>query len=515
MPQRIDVPGMGIVEFPDGMSDADITSAIQKNMPAQNQGAKDLAAQTGRMEALKVSAGKGADSLLDGITQLYLKARGEDQALGGLKQNVDAKAELYAPLKEKYPVITGIGESVPAMAVPVGGGGALAMAARSALGAGSVEALKYGTAKDRLVRGATNAAGAAAGSLAGSALFRALKPAGNGGGVADDALAAAERVGYVPTAGQRTQNPAMQAFENYLAKSPGSSGRMQARASANQSALNTAAARSMGESSDNLGEATFAAAKGKIGSEFERLQQITQPDLAKPEFFNALIQVDSANLARGPYASAKISDQVEKALELASQGKITGKVYKEVRTEIASSADSAFKSGDSTLGQALKTIRDGLDDAAKQSLNTSDRKAWDEARKQWQAYKLLTRGNVAEAGDVSAARVAANLRRQAPGFRAGDVNGDLADIARVGEAFKGVQNPNSGQLAQQMLYGNPLTGVPMAAANYMASAAYMWRPVQSYLTNGVPGVGEKTRYLINRGGSLLAQREPHRLLGGE
>lgn len=33
MPQIIDVPGMGQVEFPDGMSDADITSAIQKNMP--------------------------------------------------------------------------------------------------------------------------------------------------------------------------------------------------------------------------------------------------------------------------------------------------------------------------------------------------------------------------------------------------------------------------------------------------------------------------------------------------
>lgn len=33
MAQQIQVPGMGIVEFPDGMSDADIASAIQKNMP--------------------------------------------------------------------------------------------------------------------------------------------------------------------------------------------------------------------------------------------------------------------------------------------------------------------------------------------------------------------------------------------------------------------------------------------------------------------------------------------------
>jgi len=33
MPQRIDVPGMGIVEFPDGMNDDQIASAIKQNMP--------------------------------------------------------------------------------------------------------------------------------------------------------------------------------------------------------------------------------------------------------------------------------------------------------------------------------------------------------------------------------------------------------------------------------------------------------------------------------------------------
>ena len=35
MPQRIDVPGVGLVEFPDGMSDEQITAAIQKNLPKE------------------------------------------------------------------------------------------------------------------------------------------------------------------------------------------------------------------------------------------------------------------------------------------------------------------------------------------------------------------------------------------------------------------------------------------------------------------------------------------------
>lgn len=37
MTQLIEVPGIGQVEFPDGMSDADIASAIKKNMPQQSQ----------------------------------------------------------------------------------------------------------------------------------------------------------------------------------------------------------------------------------------------------------------------------------------------------------------------------------------------------------------------------------------------------------------------------------------------------------------------------------------------
>lgn len=37
MPQRIEVPGMGIVEFPDGMTDDQIASAIKSNMPATDK----------------------------------------------------------------------------------------------------------------------------------------------------------------------------------------------------------------------------------------------------------------------------------------------------------------------------------------------------------------------------------------------------------------------------------------------------------------------------------------------
>ncbi|MCV5968501.1 hypothetical protein, partial [Lactococcus petauri] len=91
-----------------------------------------------------------------------------------------------------------------------------------------------------------------------------------------------------------------------------------------------------------------------------------------------------------------------------------------------------------------------------------DQKAWETVRSQWGNWKTLTKGQVAEAGNVSPARVAAQLRAQGPGFRTGS-QGPLQDIGRIGEGIKGAANPNSGNLGQQMLYGNPVTGIPLAA----------------------------------------------------
>lgn len=46
MPQHIDVPGMGIVEFPDGMSDEAISAAIKQNMPAPQKSFMDKLGET-------------------------------------------------------------------------------------------------------------------------------------------------------------------------------------------------------------------------------------------------------------------------------------------------------------------------------------------------------------------------------------------------------------------------------------------------------------------------------------
>lgn len=494
MPQRIDVPGMGIVEFPDGMDDEAIAAAIKQNA------APSVADEVGAGEAVMIGAGREVDRLLKGAQQLWHGATGNDKALDALRAEQSSNDKAFAELQQRRPVATAVGGALPMMAVPMSGaGGALGLMGRAALSGGLMEGMKYGSLEERLTRGAVGAAGGAAGAGVGATVAKVLKPGAGGDALSTPALRAADRLGVKLTAGQKTQSPALINMENYLSRSPGSSGMMQSAQRAQQSAYNRAAARAMGETADDLGERTFSVARDRIGSEFDRLQGITSPQLSN-DFLNTIAKLDTENAARGAFKNADIEKLVDKSLDLAVKGKLSGQAYKEIRSEISSSAERAFRAGDSTLGQAYKAVRKSLDDAAEQSLSAADKKAWAAAREQWKAYKTLTKSNVSEAGNVSPARVAAAVRREGDALRTGRATGELADLARIGEAVKGAQNPNSGQLAQQMLFSNPLTGVPLAVGNAALAATYTRPLVQRYLAGGVD-VGATGRGLLGASGA--------------
>lgn len=518
MPQVIEVPGVGPVEFPDGMDDAAIVKAIRGLAPtakAESVEKANPAEGIGAWESIPIAAGKATDRILDGFTQMYLGARGEDKALAGLKQNVAEKDASYAPLKAAHPIATGVGEALPMLAIPAGGGAGLGLVARSAAAGAVPGALSYGSIAERTKAAGLGAAGGAIGGGIATGASRLLKPSGAGvSGLSDDALAAAERLGFKLSAGQRSQNPAMLSLENYLAKSPGSSKAMQATANANQSALNRAGAKAMGQQADDLSEGVFSTAKNAIGGEFDRLQSITSPQLGN-DFLKVVSDIDAANMARGSFKSPQIDKLIDQSLDLAVKGKLSGTAYKEIRSQLSSEANKAFKAGDATLGQSYKAIRKALDDAAEQSLSAADKKAWATTREQWKAYKTLTKSNVAEAGNLSAPRLAAAVRREGDGLRTGAARGPLADVARLGEAVKGVSNPNSGQLTQQMLYNNPLTGVPMLLGNKVLGAAYNNRPMQAYMARGLLDVGKEGEVILGKIGQPLGLPALQQYLGAQ
>jgi hypothetical protein len=503
--------GRVLRNVPEGTTQAQIISRLRAAgedvswaAPKQPSGAETLAKEQGPLDALGIAAGRKTDFILDGLTQMFLQSRGETSALSGLAQQVAEKDALYEPLKKERPFATGIGEAVPAMA---GGASLLGTVSASVL----PELLSYGTIKEKLKNAAFAGGGSVVGNYLGKGLAHLLKPAGPGTqAISKETQAAADRLGYKLSAGEISKNPAMQSFENYLRRSPGSAGAMQTRDLANQAALNRAAAGAVGQNADDVGEGVLAGAKANIGSEFQRLQAITKPDVTT-DVLSAAITLDTANAAKGSFRNTEVDRLVDKAIDLAAQGKLTGTAYKEIRSEISARAADAT---DAVVANAYRDIRGALDAAAKKSLSQADQKAWDVSRAQWHAYKLLTKGNVIEDGNVSAARLASKVRGEGDALRTG-AKGPLYDVARIGEGVKSVPNPTSGQLNQQMLYSSPLTGVPLAIGNKAAQAVYTNPLMQRYLSKGLLDVGPNGQLLLEASGRPAGIFGLRELLGAE
>lgn len=176
--------GTVIKDVPDGTTKAELVAKLQKNgmsVPAEWLEANQVAATAqqpaqlyedpGFWGTLPIAAGKTFDSALDGMTQLYLAGRGEESALGGLKEIVQDKERTYKPLKDERPWATGIGEAAPYMVVPGGAGKTLGSnIVRMSMAGALPGAIEYGSPEERALRATTGAIAGASVPLAFSAL---------------------------------------------------------------------------------------------------------------------------------------------------------------------------------------------------------------------------------------------------------------------------------------------------------------------------------------------------------
>src|SRR5205085_9819878 len=128
MPQRIDVPGMGIVEFPDGMGDEQIAAAIRKSMPQEQPQAE----VPGIGESMLVAAGRGTDKIVQGVRQAYNWATNDQGTLDKMAGDEAEKDRLYKPLQEARPYATGLGEMAPNIAAGMMTGGTSLVGAAAA-----------------------------------------------------------------------------------------------------------------------------------------------------------------------------------------------------------------------------------------------------------------------------------------------------------------------------------------------------------------------------------------------
>lgn len=430
----------------------------------------------GMIDGLWKGSIRGANKLVDGALSLIGQGGPE------VDQRQKAMEAAFEPTKRNRPISTAIGESIPGalLTAPIMGGSSLLGAVWRGAVAGAIPGLlEYGTAEERLQKGAGGAVGGAAGAGLGYGLARALTPVPRASMASDDAVGAAGRVGYKMTAGEKTGSPALQNLENYLGNTVGSSRKINAIRSGNQAALNKAALRAIGESGDSLDEAALAAAKNRMSSEFDRLGSLAKPKLDTQEFLDAIIKIDSRNRASKSFANSEVNSMINKALDLASDGNLDGAAYQSLRSELGRQAKSTT---DNSLKSALKSLQGSLDDAADASLSPADVAAMKLLRKQYGDWKTLTKGLVVDNGNVSAKRLASAMKqRYGDQFMTGEISGDLMDLARIGRGISTVTNPNSGnQAVSHMIFGNPLTALPAMAANRAVGGMYLSEPMQRW-----------------------------------
>lgn len=448
-------------------------------------------------QSLLAGAGGGLYGMYLGAKQLLGKATPEEIA-----QHKQAMAGLRSTTAGTIGDIGGqVAGAIPAALIP---------GANTYLGAGLVGAglgalqptSKEGERTNNMIMGGV---GGVAGQAIGNGIGRLLKPVPR---AIDNSVGvdAAQRIGMKLTPGQRTGSTGLQQVEGVLSRTPGSAGMFDKIKDANQGAFNKAAAKSIGENADTLSEDVIAKASQRIGKQFNDLSAKSNVSLGG-DFSKLVNKLKANNDKLGSFRNPQVDSLIEKSTELAKVGNLPGDVYQVIRSELTSSADDAYRAGNSAAGKAMKDIRNALDDSAKKGLSKVDQEAWDAVRSQYAHLKTLVKGNTIEAGNVKPHLINNALAKFNPQlYKSGQINSPLNDIGLVAQNFKQAI-PNSGTpertAMQNMMFGNPVTGVPSMALANLYGRAYLSKPGQAYMNNGMVNLSPQVQALLAKSGMLL------------
>lgn len=531
MAQRIEVPGMGVVEFPDGMTDDQIASAIKANMPAPvdtmtdaakaggaglAEGAigllgmggdvRNLASRAtdyvaGKMGVSPEETGRFKDFMYNATRFSPIGAITGGPTSGELKKDVErVTGEFYKPQTTAGEYAHTVGQFLPAAALP--GGGAVSRvtsAITAGLGSEAAGQLTKGTAAEPYAR----LAGGVVGGFAPGAIGRIVTPAPSSAArqrLVD--VLAGEGVTSV-TAGQRTGNKGLQYAESILGDFPGAGQGTTRIQQEGQQQFTRAAMRRAGQGLADASPETLAQNNARLGNEFTALsaRNALRPDR---QFIND-VTAAVRNYRRVPDSQqrAMVQGYVDDITQHVLSGQMPGTFYQEMRSRLSRQAKSLSQS-DPTLSEALRDLRNALDDAMGRSISPSDRAAWTAARREYGAQKTLEKA-ASRAGEATAEGqiVPANLRNAVSAANRGAYargEGDFSELARAGSGVM-APLPNSGTAQRTGIQavisalggaagfgvgnvpGAVVAGSAAAAAPAAAGRLLMSRPVQAYLGN--------------------------------
>lgn len=298
------------------------------------------------------------------------------------------------------------------------------------------------------------------------------------------------------TAGQTTGYFPLRKLESTAAEIPFGS---RAAASMDESAkeqFSRAALRTMGADAERATPEVMTGAQQRLGQAFEDLAARNNLQYDQP-FMNDLANVHNEYMRVLPNQQREVINSYLNDIHDARPS-MSGATYQDTRSRLSRQANTVRQT-DPAFSQALRGVRDALDDAMGRSVSPQDRAAWQQARRQYGNMRRVENA-VAQSGELitpNALATAAKTGRRGQYVRG---EGDLDELAQSGKAVM-TPLPNSGTPAgiealaalgggyagHEILPG--LGGIAGAAAGMAIPAAssrvLMSQPVQRYLSNQV------------------------------
>lgn len=504
----IKAPNGATVQFPDGTDDATINQVMSENFPVDTasdvvksagsgiaSGAVKLAGMIPDISgAMKSAANKYLfDPLLDATIGKPSKELSPDQqppdinkmfGSDSLKKAAESVAgDFYEPQTTGGKFAHSIGEALPGAALAPGGvAGRLLSAAGAGAGSEAAGQLTEGTKFEPWAR----VAGAFAGGMAPMVAGRAVTPLPSSPARQNLVQNLNDEGVTSLTAGQVTGSKPLQYLESASSSQPMAGGGAARIQEEGQQQFTRAALRRAGVDSSEATPEVLAGNHDRLTGTFRALSARNNlvPD---NQFVNDIVDA-ARNYRRVPDSQqrAMVQGYIDDIVAHVNSGAMPGPQYQEMRSRLSRQANS-LRQSDPTLSQALRDMRNALDNAMERSIpqGSQDANLWRQTRREYGAQKVLEK-TASRAGEATAEGqiVPANLRNTVAAENRGAYargEGDFAGLARAGA---GVMKPlpDSGT-AQRLNAFHLLNAATFGAIPAATGRAIMSAPVQAYLRN--------------------------------
>jgi hypothetical protein len=469
MPQIIEVPGHGEVEFPDDMSDEQIATAIKRTLsPARGatgdwgrgaSGSWDDPRLSGKsnLEKYRMGGKVAFDGLKLGIKQLMGKATATD---------VDTHRAQTSGLMEDPVVRSGnvsghVMSSLPLMLAP--GGGSIVGSALYGGAYGAAQPVGTGESRvDNTIRAGVTSGGVTAGFKAVSRVAQPVKNSLNPD--EQQAVDLLRRNGVRMTVAQQTGSKTAQGVQRALSDNPYTGPSMGAQAEKSARSLTRAFLRTAGVNADSVTPAVAGVAERRIGAGIDSINSRYALNLNQSKTLTDLTDLADEAKRILPDDGKRIVGQIDRMLNKASAngGRLEAATAQKIRQELGT------LTRDQQVGEYAYRLREILDDALEAVATPADAKKLTELRSQYRNLQaLIDSADTTVNSQVTGPRLAQTLSHSKytrNSMRKGQGDTRLAELARAASTVAD-RFPNSGTAAR--------AGAQLVAPSLVAGASYM------------------------------------------